>query len=805
MPEKVKTLQIEEGLKEAYLTYAMSVIISRALPDVRDGLKPSQRRILVAMNDLKLGPRAKFRKCAKICGDTSGNYHPHGEGVIYPTLVRMAQDFNMRCPLVQGQGNFGSVDGDAPAAMRYTEARMSALAVEMLEDMDKETVDFEPNYDETRTEPVVLPGKFPNLLVNGAGGIAVGMATNIPPHNLGEVVDALIKVVENPDVPVAELMKTLPGPDFPTGGIVCGREGIREAYETGRGRMIVRARCHLEQLRGGREAIVVTEIPYQVNKTRILEKIAELVRHGHLSGISDLRDESDRDGIRIVIEIKRGENAQVVLNKLYKRGVLQTTFGATLLALVRGRPVTSGIKGLMQSYLDHRCEVVTRRTQFLLDKAERRLHIVTGLLIALDFIDAVIDTLRSSRTQEEAKERLMQRFKLSEEQAKAILGMQLARLVGLEREKLLQERDDLKEKMRDYWYILSHREAVMDIIVEDLHQMKEKYSDPRRTEILEEAPKEITLEDIVPEQNVAVTVTHCGYIKQTSIDSYRRQLRGGKGVVGAGTKEEDFVEHVYVCSSHDWLLIFSDAGKVYWLRVFEIPQAARQTRGRAIPNLVEMGAGERIQQIIAVRNFDDRFLLFVTRNGVVKKTRLAAYSRPRKGGIVAIVLDKNDSLVEVLVTGGNDDVIIGTHAGYAIRFHEHQARAMGRATRGVVGIRLRKGDAVCGAVVAEPDGTLLTVFNNGKGKRTPFSEYRAQSRGGKGIINARLKKGASVVGLLCAHDGDELMMITEAGMMIRFAVKDIRPTGRATQGVRLIRLDRGDTLVSVARVEPEEE
>ncbi|RKY16474.1 MAG: DNA gyrase subunit A [Planctomycetota bacterium] len=788
-------------MKDAYLTYAMSVIISRALPDVRDGLKPSQRRILVAMHDLNLGPNAKFRKCAKICGDTSGNYHPHGEEVIYPTLVRMAQDFNIRYPLVDGQGNFGSVDGDPPAAMRYTEARMTAIAVNMLEDIDKDTVDFVPNYDETRTEPVVLPAKFPNLLVNGGSGIAVGMATNIPPHNLSEIVDGLVALIDNPAISVEELMRYVPGPDFPTGGIICGVKGIKEAYETGRGRIIVRARWRIEQLRGGRTAVVVTEIPYQMTKTRIIERMAELVTSGQVKGISDIRDESDRDGTRLVIEFKKGEMPQVVMNQLYKHGVLQATFGVIMLALKGGRPVTMSLKEMMQCYIDHRIEVILRRTQFLLDKAEKRLHIVQGLLVALDFIDEVIETIRSSRTQDEARKRLMERFRLTRVQADAILAMQLARLVGLERQKLMKERDELRAKIKDCWETLRSRPKVLSIIRKDLLEMKERYGDARRTEIVEQEPQELRIEDLIKEQDVAVTLTHAGYIKRTPLEQYRRQARGGKGMVGAGTRDEDFLEYVYVCSTHDWLLVFTSAGKVYWLRVFDIPEAARATRGRSIANLLQLGRSEQIQSVIATRDFTKGNLFFVTEKGLVKKTPLSAFSRPRRGGIIAITLQNGDRLVSALTTSGEDDVVVGTRGGMAIRFSEEEVRAMGRNARGVRGIRLRKGDSVCGAVVVEEGGTLLSVLSNGNAKRSPFEEYRRQARGGVGLINAKLAKDVSVVGLLAAHDEDELVLITEAGKMIRVAVRDIRVTSRATKGVRLIRLEKGDRIVSVARVE----
>lgn len=802
--ENIRDLFIEEEMQQSYLTYAMSVIVSRALPDVRDGLKPSQRRILVAMNDLGLGPRSRFRKCAKICGDTSGNYHPHGEGVIYPTLVRMAQDFVMRYPLVDGQGNFGSIDGDPPAAMRYTEARLSAVAMEMLEDIEKDTVDYEPNYDSTRAEPVVLPSKFPNLLCNGSSGIAVGMATSIPPHNLVEVCDALIKVIEDPEVTVEELLEVLPGPDFPTGGIICGRAGILRGYKTGRGTITVRGRTHVETARGGRRNIVITEIPYALNKTTLKERIADAVNKGTIEGVSDLRDESDREGMRIVVELRRDADEQVVLNQLYKHTPLQSTFSIILLALVEGRPVTMSIKDMLVAFKNYRMEVIRRRTQYLLERAQARAHILEGLLIALDHIDAVIATIRRSKDVPTAQARLMKRFKLTERQARAILEMRLQRLTGLERRKIEEELAQLLEDIEGYQAILADENLVLDIIREDLYELKERYGDDRRTQIVE-AEAELDIEDLVAEEDMAVTISHAGYIKRMPLSVYRRQRRGGKGITGAQTKEGDFIEHLFIASTHDYLLFFTNRGKVYWQKVYDIPQLSRTARGRAIVNLLELERGETVTSMIPVRNFDDRQLLMATANGVVKKTALSAYSRPKRGGIIAINLDPGDTLIGCQLTRGSDDIILGTRMGYAIRFSETELRSQGRATRGVRGIRLREGDSVVGMVVVDERATLLTVCEGGYGKRTSFREYRRQGRGGLGIINIRTtERNGRVIGLLDVLPDDELMLITSGGMVIRLPVSDLRVIGRNTQGVRLIRLDEEDRLVSVARVMKEE-
>ncbi|MFH1423282.1 MAG: DNA gyrase subunit A [Planctomycetota bacterium] len=801
---RIKDIAIEQEMKDSYLSYAMSVIISRALPDVRDGLKPSQRRILVAMNDMSLTPRAHFRKCAKICGDTSGNYHPHGEMVVYPTLVRLAQEFNMRYPLIEGQGNFGSIDGDPPAAMRYTEARMRSSSVEMMEDLKSDTVDFVPNYDETRQEPVVLPAKFPNLVVNGANGIAVGMATSIPPHNLVETANAIIKLIDSPDIAVEELINVLPGPDFPTGGTVCGKH-IKEAYRTGRGQIYVRGIATPEvNPRSGKKSIVVTEIPYQITKTRIIERIAFLVKSNVLKGVSDVRDESDRDGMRLVIELKRGEDEKTVINQLYKHTPLQDTFSVNMIALVDGRPRTMNIKELMQEFINHRFVVITRRTQFLLDRAQERKHIVDGLVTAVDNIDKVIKIIRSSETTAQAADRLMSEFNLTKIQADAILSMQLSRLVGLEREKLQEERKQLRDKIKDCWMILTDKNRVYDIIREDIYEMREKYSDGRRTKIVDNF-EDITEEQLIAEESVVVTVSHQGYIKQSPLFLYRRQQRGGKGLTGADIKEEDFAEHIFVASTHDYLLFFTDAGKVHWLKVYDVPRMGRVSRGRAIINILEIPKEEAITSMIPVRNFDDRYLLLVTEKGIVKKTVLSAYGRPKKGGIIAIDLDKGDKLIGAALTHGNDHIVLGTENGFAIRFSETGARSMGRATHGVRGIRLRKGDKVKSLVLVAPDSTLLSVCANGFGKRTSFKEYRIQSRGGMGIINIKAnKRNGNVVGLMSVHDDDEVVVITIQGKMIRISAKPIRLVSRNTQGVTLIKLDKGDRIGSIARVAKED-
>jgi len=803
--ERVGELLIEEEMKNSYLTFAMSVIISRALPDVRDGLKPSQRRILVAMNDLNLGPRSKTRKCAKVCGDTSGNYHPHGEQVIYPTLVRMAQPWSLRYPLVQGQGNFGSIDGDPPAAMRYTEARMTQLATMMLEDLTLNAVDFVPNYDGTRTEPSVLPGAFPNLLVNGCTGIAVGMATSVPPNNLTLVCDALVALIDDPGIDIDRLIDIVEGPDFPTGAIICGRESIRSAYRTGRGTVAVRARAHTEAARTGRKRIVITEIPYMVNKTNLLIRMADLVRAGRIKDVTDLRDESDREGMRIVIELRTGADERVVLNQLYKRTTLQDSFSINIVALVNQRPRTLNIKELLAYFLEHRVTVVRRRSEFLLAKAKERAHIVEGLLIAVDHIEEIVKLIRRAKDVPTARDRLMKRFTLTERQAEAILRMRLAQLTALERDQLKVEYKELKEKIEYYEALLRDERLIYDIIREDLYDLKQKHGDARRTEIVDQPPGEFDIEDLIAEENVAVSVSHAGYVKRQPLTGYRRQGRGGQGVTGAGLREGDFIENLFIASTHDYILLFTDAGQVYWLKVYDIPQLGRTSRGRALVNLLQIGRGETITSMIPVRRFDQRNLFMATERGIVKKTALKAFGRPKRGGIRAITLDKGDRLIGVALTGGKADVILGTRAGKAIRFHEADARAMGRPARGVRGIRLRARDAVVGMVVVDRQATLLTVCENGYGKRTGFEQYRSQSRGGLGLINIKTTdRNGKVVGLTAVSEADEMMMMTSGGMVIRMPVKDARTIGRNTQGVRMIRLKDGDHLVAMARVMREE-
>ncbi len=804
--ENIIQVPIEKEMKDSYLVYSMSVIISRALPMVEDGLKPSQRRALVAMNDLNLGPTAHFRKCAKICGDTSGNYHPHsGEGV-YPTLVRLAQDFSMRYPLVQGQGNFGSIDGDPPAAMRYTEARLTPITMRMLEDLEKDTVNFVPNYDSTRTEPTILPGKFPNLLCNGSSGIAVGMATNIPPHNLVEVTNAIIKVIEEPDVTLLELMKIIHGPDFPTGGIIHGRSGIMQAYKTGRGKVMVRARVAIEQLKNDKRNIIVTEIPYQLNKTNLIEQMAALAKSGKLKGITDLRDESDKEGMRFVIELRRGEDENVVLNQLFKHTELQKTFGIIMIALVGGRPVTLSLRRMIDLYVDHRIKVIERRTRFLLDKAEKRAHILEGLKIALANIDAAIEIIKKSPDVQTARERLMKNFKLTGVQATAILEMRLQRLTALEAGKIEKEYRELREKVADYKAILADRNLVLDIIKEDLHELRDKFGDDRRTEIIVEEAETFEIEDLIAEESVAVTISHEGYIKRLPLRTYRKQRRGGKGITGAYHKEGDFLEHLFVASTHDHILFFTSLGRLHRLKVYDIPQMSRIAKGRAIVNMLRLEKGEVITSMIPVRRFDERHVVMATDRGIIKKTPLEAFSRPKKGGIIAISLNEGERLIGVRLTHGGDEIILGTAEGQAVHFKETDIRAMGRTAHGVKGITLRKGDVVRDMIVVESDGHLLTMCENGYGKKTPFDEYRLQRRGGSGIINIRTtERNGKVVGLKSVRSGDELVTITAQGMVLRISADEIRPISRATQGVRLARVDKGDRIVGLARVATEEE
>jgi DNA gyrase subunit A len=802
---RIQPLSIEEEMKGSYLTYAMSVIIQRALPDVRDGLKPSQRRILVAMNDLNLGPRSKHRKCAKIAGDTSGNYHPHGESVIYPTLVRMAQDFNMREMLVDGQGNFGSIDGDPPAAMRYTEARMTDATVEMLDDIDKNTVDFVRNYDDTRDEPTVLPARFPNLIVNGGSGIAVGMATSFAPHNLREVGQALLAVLDDPEIPLNSLMEKMPGPDFPTGGVICGRKGIIDAYSKGRGILTLRAKVHTEEAKG-RIQIVATEIPYQVSKAKLASDIAEGVKDGRLTGISDVRDESDsRTGMRLVIELKRGENDQVVLNQLFKHSPMQTSFSIQQIALVDGRPRTLALRDLLLSYKDHRFQVIRRRSRHLLEKAEYKAHILAGYLIALDNIDRIIAIIRSSHTVDDARGSLMQEFGLTRIQADAILQMRLSRLTGLERIKIEEDLAKTQEEIQYHREVLTKDALVVEIIREDIHELVRKFPSPRRSEIID-AVEDIDIGDLIAEDTVVVTLSHQGYVKRTPVSTYRSQGRGGQGVSGGKAREGDFIKSLYIAGTHDSILFFTDRGKVYWLKVYDIPDMARTALGRAIVNLLPLEADERVLSSIQVKEYDERMVVFATRNGVVKKTALSAYSRPKKTGIIAIRIEEGDELIGVALTRGQDEVILSTAHGMAIRFAETDAREMGRASRGVRGIALSEGDQVVRMTVVREGGSLLTICQNGFGKRTLFEEYRPQRRGGKGLIDIRTtdRNGPVVTALAIVGDPD-VMFMTSGGMLVRIAMRGVRDIGRNTQGVRLIRVKEGDKLVGAELVEDDGE
>ena len=803
-------VNIEDEMKRSYMDYAMSVIIGRALPDIRDGLKPAHRRVLYAMRQMGLASNRAYRKCAKIVGEVIGNYHPHGDAPAYDTLVRLAQDFNMRYPLVDGQGNFGSVDGDPPAAYRYTEARLEALAEVLMADLEKETVDFIPNFDETTEEPTVLPAPFPNLLVNGSTGIAVGMATNVPPHNMAEVIDAVIWTIESaqsaepPTLPEKQrkLLELVPGPDFPTGAYIVGRQGIQQAYLTGRGAVIMRAKAEIEvNKKGDRSSIVIDAIPYQVNKAKLIERVAELVREKTIEGISDIRDESDRQGLRIVIDLKRGEVGDVVLNNLYKHTALQSSFGIIMLAIIGGRPKVLSLLELIDNFVEFRREVVRRRTEFELRKAEARRHILEGLKIALDQLDAVISLIRAAKNPGEARDGLMTQFSLSKIQAQAILDMQLQRLTGLERQKILDELAELLALIERLLAILASDTLVMQIVVDELRAVRDKHSDPRRTEILAEEG-EFRREDLIAEEDMAITVSNTGYIKRTAITNYRNQRRGGKGRIGMRTREEDFVSHLFVASTHAYIMIFSDRGRVYWLKVHEIPDVGPDGRGKAIANLVSMEEGERIAALLTVKEFEaDKFIVMGTRRGVVKKTELSAFSNPRAGGIIAMGVEEGDSVIDAQVSDGGREVFIGTRDGMSIRFSETDVRPMGRSAYGVRGISLRDDDAVVAMEVLRPGGTMLTVTERGYGKRTELDEYRVQSRGGIGIINIQTSdRNGKVVGITHVSDDDELMLITQQGKILRMASKDIRTIGRATQGVRLIDIEGDDRAVSIARL-----
>src|SRR5687767_5068957 len=815
-------VNIEDEMKRSYMDYAMSVIIGRALPDVRDGLKPAHRRVLYAMRQMGLASNRPYRKCAKVIGEVIGNYHPHGDAPAYDTLVRLAQDFNMRYLLVDGQGNFGSVDGDPPSAYRYTEARLEKLAEEMMGDLDKETVDFVPNFDETTEEPTVLPTTYPNLLVNGSTGIAVGMATNIPPHNMREVIDGVIALIElktrsadgaestqaagpSREARVREALKAIPGPDFPTGGSVIGRQGIFNAYTTGRGAITVRAKATTEESKkGDKVAIVITEIPYQVNKKRLLENIADLVREKTIEGISDLRDESDRDGMRIVIELKRGEQPEVILNNLYKHTQLQTTFGIIMLAIVGGRPRVLPIVDIIDHFIEFRREVVRRRIKFELRKAEARAHILEGLRIALDHLDAVIKLIRGSKNPAEARAGLMTEFKLSQVQAQAILDMQLQRLTGLERQKIVDELTEILKLIERLRAILSSDELLMQVVRTELNAVRDRYGDERRSEILEEAG-ELRIEDLIVDEDMAITVTNTGYVKRTAITTYRAQRRGGKGRIGMRTREEDFVSHLFVASTHAYLMIFSDRGRAYWLKVHEIPDVGPGGKGKAIANLVSMEEGEKIAALLTVKDFPEeegrQIIVMGTCRGVVKKTDLTAFSNPRAGGIIAMGVEEGDSVIAAEISDGSSQVFLGTSKGMAIRFEESDVRPMGRTAYGVRGITLREEDEVVAMEVVREGGTLLTVAQNGYGKRTELEEYRLQSRGGIGIINIQTSdRNGKVVGMAYVHDDDEVILITQQGMILRMKAGDIRTIGRATQGVRLIEMEEGDNVVSVAKL-----
>lgn len=828
--ERIEEMRILDEMKNSYMNYAMSVIVSRALPDVRDGLKPSQRRILVAMNDLNLGPRSKHRKCAKIVGDTSGNYHPHGDQATYGTLVRLGQDWNMRHCLVDPQGNFGSIDNDPPAAMRYTEARMSAEAMEMLEDLERDTVDFIPNYDETRTEPVVLPSKFPNLLVNGATGIAVGMATNLAPHNLGEVCEALLMVIKDPNCGFKDIMKVLPGPDFPTGGQICGTRGIKMAYSTGKGHLTVRGKVDIEEHKKDRKAIIITEIPYMTVKTALVTKIAELVEDDTLPEVSDVRDESDRNGMRIVVELKRDAEEQIVLNKLYQYTPLQATFAISNVALVNSRPETLNIKQMLQLFIDHRKEVIRRRSRFLLIRCRNRAHILEGLILAVSDIDDIINLIKKSPDAPTAKLNLMKKaLRLAESatlkkllpaefakrasdedqfltapQADAILSMQLSRLTGLEIEKLGQEYAALVEEIAGYEKLLASEKLVLDVITEDIYELKEKYAEKRRTIITEET-EDINIEDLIAQEEVLVTVSHSGYVKRMPVDTYRKQGRGGKGVIGSDTREGDFIESLFTASTHDYLLVFTNRGKCYWLKVYDVPQLSRQSKGRSIANLLNLG-DQQVTSIINVDKFDERNIVMATRDGTIKKSPLALYSNPRPSGIIAVKLEPSDDLIGVALTSSKNHIILGTKDGMAIRFDEEEARPMGRTAHGVRGIKLRKGDAVVDMVIPEESAALLTVCENGHGKRTTLEDYRPQGRGGIGLINIKTsERNGNVVALKAVRDEDDIMIMTAKGIVIRTGLEEIREIGRNTQGVRLIKLEEGDKVVAVEKVIKEEE
>ncbi len=804
---KVVPVDIEEEMKGSYIDYAMSVIVARALPDVRDGLKPVHRRVLFGMSELNLASNRPYKKSARIVGEVLGKYHPHGDMAVYDTMVRMAQDFSLRYPLVDGQGNFGSIDGDSPAAMRYTEARLSRMAEEMLRDLEKDTVAFAPNFDDTLKEPTVLPALVPNLLVNGTAGIAVGMTTNIPPHNLSEVIDGCVTVIDTPGLEDAKLMKIIKAPDFPTGGIIYGYEGVRDAYKTGRGRILVRAKATIETGRGDRQSIIITEIPYQVNKASLIEKIADLVHDKKIEDISDIRDESDRDGLRVVIELKRDANATVVLNNLYKHTQMQTTFGVIMLALVDGKPEILTLRQLINHFVKHRNDVIVRRTKFDLDEAEKRAHILEGYIIALDNIDEIIKLIKKSKDVPAAQDGLMRRFKLSEIQAKAILDMRLQKLTGLERKKVEEEYKETIKLIERLRAILASKKLQMQIIKDELLEIKKKYGDVRHTEVVYKA-EEFSIEDMIAEEDVVITISHSGYIKRFPVSGYRRQARGGKGVTGATTKEDDFIEHMFIASTHHYIMFFTDKGRCYWLKVFEIPEAGRAARGKPIVNLVEKQPDENIEAFVAVQEFDNTHsVVMVTEQGMIKKTQLDQYSNIRRSGIAAISLQKGDTVKDVKLSDGSNDIIIGTNYGMAIRFNEKEVRQMGRTATGVRAVKLNKGDKVIGAVaIRRQSTTILVVAENGFGKRSDLDEYRVSHRGGKGVFTIKAtEKTGKMVAIKEVLENDDVVVVTTRGVIIRQPAKTIRVAGRNTQGVRLIRLDEGDRISAVAVVPSEEE
>ena len=804
--DRIIPVFIEEEMKDSYIDYSMSVIVARALPDVRDGLKPVHRRVLYGMHELNLRPNSAYKKSARIVGEVLGKYHPHGDLAVYDTIVRMAQDFSLRYPLVDGQGNFGSVDGDSPAAMRYTEVRLTHIAEEVLRDLDKDTVDWKSNFDDTLKEPAVMPTVLPNLLINGSSGIAVGMATNIPPHNLTEVIEGLLALIKDPEVKIEKLMKIIKGPDFPTAGIIYGVEGIDEAYRSGRGRIVVRARAKIEEVRGGRQNIIITELPYQVNKATLHEKIETLSQEKKIEGIRTARDESDRDGMRLVVELKTDVNPEIVLNNLYKHTQMQETFGVIMLALVDGQPKVLNLKQILQHFVDFRHEVVVRRLKFDLDKAEKRAHILEGLRICINNIDEIVAIIKKSKDPHVAKEALMKRFKLSEIQAQAILDMRLQRLTGLERDKIEAEYKEVMAEIKRLKGLLASKPERMELIAKELMELKEKFGDERRTEIVAKTG-EFSVEDMIAEEDMVITISHSGFIKRFPVSGYRRQTRGGRGATGATAKEDDFLEHLFIAGTHDYVLFFTDKGRCHWIKVYDIPQAGKGSKGRAIVNMLTLEQNEKVAAYVAVKEFDEKhFVAFATKQGVIKKTALTEFSNPRKGGINAINIDGDDALIEAKITDGTADIMLGTEQGQAIRFHESEVREMGRTAGGVKGIDLEKGDAVVGMVMLKRDASILVVSENGYGKRTELRDYKVQHRGGSGLITMKATdKTGKMISIMEVVDDDDLMIITSKGVVIRQNVRDIKVISRNTSGVRLIKLDKDDSIGDVARVIPEDE